>query len=274
MDRLKGKTILIGKEPGQGRLLVSVMGKTAAIGSPNSVPGSVSRCKVTEGVAHAKIDIDQSGNMVLTNMKSQNVTYVNGSEIASKRIMPSNTVELGKDRFNINLPVVIETAMKIVTVTGGTGGNGGQGGKVGNGGQPISPVQKYNIKHLERVWIHYHDSLKHLREKQKKVNLIRSGCGIFTMCAMPCIFFLGPIGYALTGVGVLGNIYSFVGLKNDNTSDEQERLAEEFQDSYVCPNCGKFLGNISYKMLKKQIVSPKDQKMHCPQGCGAEFIEK
>lgn len=254
MDRIKGKTILIGKEPGQGRLLVSVMGKTAAIGSPNSVPNSVSRCKVAEGVAHAKITVDQNGNMVLTNMKTQNVTYVNGLEIASKRVLPSNTVELGKDRFNINLPVVIETAKKILG--------------------SVPPATVVNIKHLERVWIHYHDSLKHLRDKQKKVNLIRSGCGIFTMCAMPCIFFLGHIGYALTGVGVIGNIYSFVGLKNDNTSDEQERLAEEFQDSYVCPNCGKFLGNISYKMLKKQIVSPKDQKMHCPQGCGAEFVEK
>ena len=95
MDRLKGKTILIGKEPGQGRLLVSVSGKTA-VGASNSVPNSVSRCKVAEGVAHAKITVDQSGNMVLTNMKTENVTYVNGSEIASKRILPSNTVELGK----------------------------------------------------------------------------------------------------------------------------------------------------------------------------------
>jgi len=260
MDRLKGKTIFIGKEPGQGRLLVAVSGgKAAAI--PTTVPNSVSRCKVAEGVAHAKIEVDQNGNMVLTNMKSQNVTYVNGSEIASKRVLPSNIVELGKDRFNINLPVVIETAKKII------------GEKVIVDKIPPKTLV-VNIKHLERVWNHYHDSLKHLREKQKKVNLIRSGCGIFTMCAMPCIFFLGPIGYVLTGVGVLGNIYSFVGLKNDNTSDEQERLAEEFQDSYVCPNCGKFLGNISYKMLKKQIVSPKDQKMHCPQGCGAEFIEK
>lgn len=257
MDRLKGKTILIGKEPGQGRLLVAVSGgKAAAI--PATVPNSVSRCKVAEGIAHAKITVDQNGNMVLTNMKAQNVTYVNGSEIASKRILPTYTVELGKDRFNINLPVVIETVKKILDTVA----------------PPHPQQQPVNIKHLERIWLHYHDSLKHLREKQKKVNLIRSGCGIFTMCAMPCIFFLGPIGYALTGVGVLGNIYSFVGLKNDNTSDEQERLAEEFQDSYVCPNCGKFLGNISYKMLKKQIVSPKDQRMHCPQGCGAEFIEK
>ena len=114
MERLKGKTILIGKEPGQGRLLVAIQGngKSAAIGAPGSVPACVSRCKPSEGVAHAKITVDQTGNMTITNMKPQNVTFVNGSEIASKRVSSSNTVELGKDRFSINLPVVIETAKK------------------------------------------------------------------------------------------------------------------------------------------------------------------
>ena len=44
MDSLKGHTILIGKEPGQGRLLVALAGngRTAAIGLPGSVPASVS----------------------------------------------------------------------------------------------------------------------------------------------------------------------------------------------------------------------------------------
>lgn len=255
MEKLKGKTILIGREPGQGRLLVALSGGNAAV-IPTNVPTSVSRCFVKEGVAHAKISVDQNGNMTLTKMK--NVIYVNGSEIATKRVVPTSVIELGEDRFSIKLPVIIETAKKLA------------------GDKVTSPTTQpaVNIRHLEKVWLHYHDSLKQMREKQKKINLIRSGCGIFTMCAMPCIFFLGEIGYALTGVGVIGNLYSFVGLKNDNTSDEQERLAEEFQESYICPNCGKFLGPKSYKLLKKDIVNPKDKKMYCPRGCGAEFIEK
>lgn len=256
MDELKGKTILIGKEPGQGRLLVAVSdcGKTAAIGVAGSVPNSVSRCRPKEGVAHAKISIDGNGNMTVTNMKSQNVTYVNGSEIASKHISISGSLELGKDRYAVNLPKVIEAAKKLVTA---------------GGPQKEVPAQRFNISYLEDVWNDVLAKRKAIQAKQKKINLIRSGCGIFTMCAMPCILFFGPIGYVLTGVGIIGNVYSFVGLKNDDTTDVIEHLNDEFQEKYICPNpgCGKFLGSMSYKLLKRQY------SMHCPY-CKCEFIEK
>lgn len=266
MERLKGKTILIGKEPGQGRLLVSISGKIAALGSPNSVPNSVSRCKAAEGVAHAKITVDQAGNMILTNMKSQNVTYVNGSEIVSKRITPNNSVELGKDRFSISLPMILEAAKKIVAATSKPDP---QPRQQTHPEAPKQEVKKYNISHLEYVWNDLQQKKKEIQAKQKKINLVRSGCGVFTMCAMPCIFLFGPVGYVLTGIGIIGNVYSFVGLKNDDTSEVVETLNEDFQDRYVCPNpeCNKFLGNMSYKLLKKQY------SMHCPY-CKCEFVEK
>lgn len=260
MDSLKGKTIIIGKEPGAGRLLVAISGEeqTMTVGSPGSVPNSVSRCKPLEDTAHASLAIDSNGIMTLENMKTQNVTYVNGIEIATKNIDLDSTVELGKDRYKVNIPSVLECAGKIINGEGKIAGANSDG----NGG-------KFDISHLEQVWNDYQSGLRKLRDSQKKINLIRSGCGIFTMCAMPCIFFLGPIGYVLTGVGVAGNIYSFVGLKNDKTTETQERLTEEFQDNYVCPNlkCNKFLGNLSYKLLKKQY------SMHCPY-CKCEFEEK
>ena len=259
MKNLKGKTILIGKEPGQGRLMVAVSGtgKSGTIGAVGSVPGCVSRCKPMEGVGHAAIMVDANGNMTLKNVKAQNITYVNGMEIVSKRITPSDTVELGKDRFGIHLSVVLETAKKLADTAVPAGGGGGQ------------VAQTFNMAHLEMVWNNYHDSLRDLREKQKRVNLIRSGCGIFTMCAMPCIFFFGAVGYVLTAIGVIGNIYSFIGLKNDDTPEEQERITETFQERYVCPNpeCNKFLGNLSYKLLKRQY------SMHCPY-CKCEYVEK
>ncbi len=259
MEKLKGKTILIGKEPGQGCLMVAVSGtgKSGTVGTAGSVPGCVSRCKPMEGVGHAAILVDASGNMTLKNVKSQNITYVNGMEIVSKRIGPADRIELGKDRFGINLPAVLDTARKLVSSTSGTNGGG------------TGETKTFNIAHLEMVWNDYHDALRDLREKQKRVNLIRTGCGIFTMCAMPCIFLFGPVGYILTGVGIIGNIYSFIGLKNDNTADEQERITEKFQERYACPNpeCNKFLGNLSYKLFKKQY------SMHCPY-CKCEYVEK
>lgn len=259
MEKLKGKTILIGKEPGQGRLLVAVSGcgKSAAIGTAGCVPGSVSRCKPAEGVAHAEVAIDANGRMVVKNLKPMNITFVNGLETASKRVEASDTIELGKDRFRVSLPVVLDTAKKLVG-----GNNTGGGGTVGSKGT-------FNIAHLEVVWDKYHDELRDLREKQKRVNLIRTGCSIFTICAMPCTAFFGTVGFILTGIGFIGAVYSFFGLKNDNTMDEQERITENFQDHYVCPNpeCNKFLGNLSYKLMKKQY------SMHCPY-CKCEYVEK
>lgn len=252
MDSLKGMTIFIGRDPEQGRLLVALgNGKSLTLGNACSVPSSVSRCKPSEGIAHSKIEIGKNGDIILTNLKSGNVTFVNGVTVASKHIDLSSTVELGKDHYKVNIEAILESAKKLTAIGGAQ-----------------KKTQKYDIKHLEEVWNGYHDALKKMRERQKRINLIRSGCGIFTMCAMPCIFFLGPVGYALTGIGVAGNIYTFVGLKNDNTTDEQERLTEDFQDHYVCPNpdCRKFLGNLSYKLLKRQY------SMHCPY-CKCEFTE-
>ena len=65
MQNLKGKNILIGKEPGAGRLLVAIEGTqfNTAIGPANSVPATVSRCMPAQGTAHARISIDAGGNI-------------------------------------------------------------------------------------------------------------------------------------------------------------------------------------------------------------------
>lgn len=261
MERLKGKTILVGKEPGQGRLLVAIpgTGKTAAIGSPGSVPNCVSRCKPTENVAHAKITIDQNGNITLSNMKSQNVTFVNGSEIQSKRITQSNTVELGKDRFSVSVPMVLETAKKIV-------------GAVPN---PEPPKKKFNIKHLEGVWERYEREIDRIAQQQQEMGKKRmlpimvgslSG-GVSTILAT---FVAVNTLYVSLPVSALIFALYFSNYKKKDTSYEERKAAtEKFTDEYACPNpeCNKFLGNLSYKLLKKQY------SMQCPY-CKCEFIEK
>lgn len=272
MTELKGQTILIGKEPGQGRLMVAVGGTTrfATLGAPGSVPGCVSRCLPAEGVAHARITVDAEGNMTLANVKPQNVTFVNGMEIASKRVLPSHIVELGKDRFRIDLGAIMATAGKIAAGScGQTQSAQPQNRQMHQPQQGATSVKRFNISHLERVWEGYQTGRREIQDGQRKINLIRSGCGLFTMCAMPCIFFFGPVGYVLTAIGVIGNLYSFFGMKNSNTAGRLEQLTEEFQDMYVCPNpdCNKYLGNMRYKLLKKQY------SMHCPH-CKCEYVEK
>ena len=139
--------------------------------------------------------------------------------------------------------------------------------------QPKTVVKTYNISHLKYVWDDYNNKNIEFQEKQRKINLTRTGLGIFTMCAMPTIFFLGPLGlaglgYCLTGVGIIGNIYSFVGLKNSENTQERQQRQEAFDDAWVCPNpdCGRTLLAKNYKMLVKNHQS-------CPY-CKCKYIEK
>lgn len=267
MDRLKGKTILIGKEPGQGRLLIAIQGsgKTAAVGAAGSVPACVSRCKPAEEVAHAKIVIDQSGNMTLTNMKSQNVTFVNGSEIASKHISPTSTVELGKDRFSVGIPLILETAKKIV------------------GAVPAPPpaAQQFNISHLERVWNRYEQELDQIVERQQDLGrrrMLPIMVGSLSGIASPILATVVAANtlYATVPIAVISFCLYFMNYRKKDTSyDERKEVTDKFTDEYVCPNpeCRKFFGAISYKLLKNQLRSHKDQKMYCPR-CGCELVEK
>lgn len=260
MERLKGKTILIGKEPTQGRLMIAIagLGKAAAVGAPGSVPNCVSRCKPAEGVAHAKVTIDANGQMTIANMKSANVTYVNGSEIESKRVTSTNSLELGKDRFNCNLPLILETAKNLIPAQP----------------TPPPPAPKVNIRHLETVWDKYDAELERIVKKQQEIGrkrMLPMMLGSFSAVAAPLLAaFVTPQTLVLTTpVAVVSFLLYFINYRKKDTSYEDRKAAtEKFTDEYICPNksCGKFLGSLSYKLLKKQY------SMKCPH-CKCDFVE-
>ena len=90
MERLKGKEILIGREPLKHCLLIGVKSgsqiKSSIIDKERSLPNSISRCILNEGKAHCKISVGQDGMMVIHNLKAQNVTYVNDMEVESREL--------------------------------------------------------------------------------------------------------------------------------------------------------------------------------------------
>lgn len=312
MQRLRGKTILIGKNPQQNNLLIAVKGlpKTGMVGAPQSVPNSVSRCIPFDGVGHASIDIDHNGSMTISNLKRLNVTYVNGSQIESKRIDGSSTIELGRDRYPVNTAMVLEAAKKIVSLQAPIpqtpqtpqtphmhgspmpprqqhpqqpypnmpgGGGAGIPRPASNGGVVIGPdgKKKYKIAHLGTIYTEYHDFLKKLNEKQRmRANLQRvpmfftMGSGVLSSLAVALEWDVTVryLCFGLTMLGLILSIVFFMMSKNDKTMDEKEIAAEQFQDRYVCPSCGKFLGNQSYRLLKRQY------SMHCPY-CKCEYVE-
>lgn len=269
MDRLKGKTILIGKEPQNGRLLIAIQGngKSAALGTPKSVPACVSRCKPAEGIAHAKIAVDQSGNMILSNMKPQNVTYVEGSEIVSKKVTATSRVELGKDRYGIDLPAVLNAAKTIVSANTP---------KPTPTPQPFSEPQKvFNISHLSGVWERYETEIDRIAQQQQEIGkkrMLPIMVGSLSGVACPILAAVVAVNTLFITVPVAAISFGlyFINYKKKDTSYEERKDAtEKFSDEYVCPNpdCNKFLGNLSYRLLKKQY------SMQCPY-CKSKFVEK
>lgn len=263
MQSLIGKTILVGKDPAQGRLMIAIKGgKAAAVGSPSSVPNSVSRCRPADNVAHAQITVDQNGDMILTNLKDANVTYVNGTAIESKRVLANHSVELGKDHFGISIPVVIDVAKKLVAPQGGPGGGQGAKGPAGGGQGDQKPI---SIAHLEYVWENYHNGLIALRKKQRnQANLARLPM-LLSLGGSAIVPFLGKeMGLTtdeclewtkiVSGLGFLFMVGTLFVSFRDTSIEDQEALAEEFQSRYTCPNpdCRKFLGNLSYSLLLRQ----------------------
>lgn len=261
IDNLKSKTILIGKEPGNGRLYVSVVingqPKITAIGEKNSVPNSVSRCKPAEGTAHCKISIDNSGNITVTNLKPQNVTYVNGAEIVSKKVKLNSNIELGKDRYSLNINTVIETASKIVGAT-----------------TPPSP-KEFSIKPLKKVWDEYHDESIKIKKRGQEMSTSQSFPPILTLGSTAISAIAAPLGFVnvcfvsipLILLGVFLMVRNYNNRKNDTSIEDGELLLEQFQHKYVCPNpdCKHFVGMQSYIVLR--------QTKKCP-WCGCTYTEK
>ena len=256
MERLKGKTILIGRDPGISNLLVAIQGggKSVAIGNPGSVPYSVSRCRMDEGVAHAKIEIDNKGELTIYNMNASNSTFVDGVEVSVCRISPKSNIELGKDRFKLKLNAILE-------------------GLTNNGA--ALPV---DISHLKGVWEDYEKEMDRIVKAQQDLGkkrmlpiMVSSASGILS--GLGALVSLSTLWVTLPVTGVVSALY-FRNYNAKDTSYEDRRNANnDFQLKYVCPVCNHFLGNMGYELLKNQLRNPKDQKMYCPK-CKSEFFEK
>ena len=172
--------------------------KTAAYGEMNSVPNSVSRCKPAENTAHCKIEIDTTGNLIVTNLKPQNVTYVNGAEIVSKRVKPDGMLELGKDRYLVSVSTILETASKIVAKVSPT---------------PPPPPEEYSIKHLQKVWDDYNNGLRDIKIRTKNIGLLSSIPMAFSMLG-GLIAGVAPeireYALVLTGIALLIMLIGFI----------------------------------------------------------------
>lgn len=253
MDTLKGTTMLIGREPGTSRLMVAVCvggkWKSDVMGQAGTVPGSVSRCRPSDKIAHCSIAVDQSGDMTVKNLKQQNVTYVDGTAVASKRITPGSRVALGRDRYEVSVSAVLKTAAGLLA------------------SMPPQP-REYSISHLEKVWDGYHSSVLAVRKRQNFVGIMGSVPMMFTFGsgaisgvakALEWPEWVFYFTLSLTIIGFVLMIYGFwLRVRFNGGIDQLSKLSEDLQKKYVCPNpqCRRFLGNQPYSLLKQNKSCP------------------
>ena len=215
---------------------------------------------------HCKVADNGDGTYTIENL-SPSGTKVDGVDIIRTKAKLNSRIQLGQS-FSATLVELIG----VPSVSPSTNHTSSPAKSSNTNASKIqnqeTTVKTYDISHLKRVWEDFNSTNLAMAESQRKTNLVRTGLGIFTMCAMPTIFFFGPVGYVLTGIGVLGNIYSFAGMRNAETAEERQRRQEEFDDAWVCPNpyCGHSLMAKNYKMLVRNHQS-------CPY-CKCKYVEK
>ncbi len=213
---------------------------------------------------HCKVTDNGDGTYTIENLSSSG-TKVDGVEILRTTAKLNSRIQLGQS-FSATLVELIGVPASSASTSQATPTK-----RPSTSSKPVAnepSVKTYNISHLKQVWEDFNNTNIEKKEAQRRINLARTGFGIFTMFAMPMIFFFGPVGYVLTGIGIIGNIYSFVGMKNAETEEERQQRQDEFDDAWVCPNpeCGHSLMAKNYKMLVRIHQS-------CPY-CKCKYVEK
>jgi hypothetical protein len=128
---------------------------------------------------------------------------------------------------------------------------------------------------LKKVWDNYHDENIKIKKRGQELGAAQSFTPILTLGSTAISAIAAPLGFAdvcyvtipLIIIGVFLMIRNYNKRKNDTSIEDGERLLEEFQHKYVCPNpdCKHFLGMQSYIVLR--------QTKKCP-WCGCTYVEK
>jgi len=221
--------IIIGRDTKDSRLLLTADGKDVVYGQPDSVPQSVAP-------KHCLLSFT-SDAIRLKNLDINNYTYVNGQSIESKNIIKGDRIELGGDQYLLDW-------------------------------KPVLSLMPADIRPLKTVWDDFENISINLQIKERRFNTLRSATGLITMVAIAMGVIMGGKNHwylALYALAILTSIVFFIKAYLDSARMPKIRqeLNRKFQQDYVCPHCGHFLGNQSYDILTQNDCCPF---------CKAKFI--
>lgn len=216
--------IIIGRDQQTRQLSIVKDGVTKLYGQPGSVPMDVSR-------HHLSLQPIDEGKWKIKNLNEQNVTFVNGIAIESKNISENDKVELGNSHYLLNWEALSEPKEETV-----------------------------DIRPLKIIWKEYDEKKFDSQIAERKFNAARSATGVITMLAIACSIILGhgPIYIILYALAIgISLAFTYLAYKKSTEVPKQQReLTKRFQQTYVCPKCGHFMGFQDYDILVQSDACP------------------
>lgn len=191
------------------------------------------RADVPSTVSPEHCEIDVEDNCIkLRNLDINNYTYVNGQAVEAKTIQKTDKVEFGSDHYPFDWKSL----------------------------DGVLPPMA-DIRPLRNVWESYEQQNIGLQIDERRFNTLRSITGLITMVAIALSIATGgrsPWYLLLYGVAITASLVFFVKAYRDAAKIPQKRqeLTKKFQHDYVCPHCGRFLGNQSYDILTQNTCCP------------------
>ena len=216
--------IIIGRDQQTRQLCIIKDGNSKLFGQTGSVPMDVSR-------HHISLQPAGAGKWQIKNLNERNVTFVNGIAVESKTISESDKVELGNSHYLFQWSALSEPK-----------------------------VETIDIRPLKAIWKEYDEQKFDAQIAERKFNAARSATGIITMLAIACSIILGhgPIYILLYAVAIgISAAFTYQAyIKSTEIPQQQRELTKHFQQRYVCPKCGHFMGFTDYDILTQNDACP------------------
>ena len=188
---------------------------------------------------HAEIHIEKDGSWTIHDMDSANGIYVNGTEVAAKKIQPDDEILLGKYKIeNSDLKEKI--------------------GEFRRNNQ-LDFSQEFNV--IKEFYDEYNGKVSKLKSNYKlKPMLIRGG---ITLTMMAIILIL-PIkidvmlrSTLMVIVGIIGGMAATLMVNDAKLKNQLDILFVQYAKKICCPKCGHELINKSWLYWKERGGCPK-----------------
>lgn len=223
------------------------------IGREGKQPFSIHDAGVSR--KHATLELQEDGNVTIEDLSSANGTYVNGQRIIKKQVLPTDQVRLG--------PSYLLNVADVVRIMKATAPSAPRQSASSAPKTEMSPAEKERIRtefeKLSGVYDKYKRDVVELKKARGVATVMRMVPAVVTSVATFLIPLFLEGDAAATCKLVLGGIsivliciVTIRMLQIQKQSPEKEKnLKEEFQKNYVCPRCGRYLGDEPFENFKR-----------------------